>query len=271
MDGGGDKAIAAVVDVARFQPVRAEIHGQQGIAICLFDLVPGEVFLAEIFIKIWVGQDDVIGESHHFPGAHFLLGVAPAPCVGKGRTLQSKLARAFRHERGEGSFRSGDPFGERDRRVIARHNHKAANQILDPNAAIGGGEHGGSARRRAAVAPGRFADHELIVELQMPQRDFMEYDFGGHDFDRGRRNDESVGILFEQDALTSRIDQNRMGSVGLKRLGEGRGDAPGRSWEENRQHDRWDRIREPETEKARDRSNCLHCAPPPGRTSPGNP
>ena len=110
-------------------------------------------------------------------------------------------------------------------------------------------------------------DAEFIVELQMPQRDFVEYDFGGHDFRRGCRNDEHVGILLEQDALRGRIDQNRMGSAGLKRLGEGRGDAPGRSLEENREQECGDRIRMPGTKKARDRSNCLHCAPPQGRTS----
>ena len=143
--------------------------------------------------------------------------------------LQPKFARAFRHQRGEGSFRSGDPFGKRDGRVIAGHNHKATDQILDPNAAVEGGEHAGAPRWRAAIAPGRFADRELIVELQMPQGDFVEYDFGGHDFRRGCRNDERVGILLEQHALGGRIDQNRMGSAGLNRLGEGRGDAPGRS------------------------------------------
>jgi hypothetical protein len=101
----------------------------------------------------------------------------------------------------------------------------------------------------------------------MPQGDFVEYDFGGHDLRRGCRNDKSVGILLEQHALRGRIDQNRMWSAGLKRLGEGRGDALGRSREENRQQDRRGRIPEPGTKKVSDHSRCLHCAPPPGRTS----
>src|SRR5580704_7423339 len=55
-----------------------------------------------------------------------------------------------------------------------------------------------------------------------------------------------------------------MGRARLERLGEGRG----RSQEENRQQDRRDRMREPETKKAGSRTNCLHCAPPPGLPHP---
>ena len=132
--------------------------------------------------------------------------------------LQAKLARTFRHLRSEGAFRTGNALGKRDRGVISGDDDQAANKILDSYAAVDRREHCGSARRRAAVPPSRLADDELIVEMQMAEAKFVKHDFSGHDLRSRRRDNERIGVLFEQNAACGRIDQYRMRRAGLKRL-----------------------------------------------------
>jgi len=149
------------------------------------------------------------GQSRHLARRHLLLRIALAPGVNERRLRQAELARPFRHQGAEGLLGAGDAFGQRDRRVIARGDDQAADQVLDADLAVDLGKHRRTARGSAAVAPGMHRNRHDIVELQPALDQFVKDDLGGQDLRRRGRRHQSVGILLEQHRAGVIVDEDR--------------------------------------------------------------
>ena len=76
-------------------------------------------------------------------------------------------------------------------------------------AAVDGREHGRAAGRRAALAPGIFADPVFIGGLDLALLERVEDHFHRHQLHHAGRRAQFVGVLLEQDAAAFRLDQDR--------------------------------------------------------------
>src|SRR5262249_61803838 len=57
-----DQTVAGLLSETGFEAIRPEIHVEQGVAVELADLVPGEFALAVIFVIVGIGLDHMAGE-----------------------------------------------------------------------------------------------------------------------------------------------------------------------------------------------------------------
>ena len=99
-----DQAVAGLLGESGLEAVRPDIERQQGIAVELTDLVPGEFALAVIFVVLGIGLDDMPRQLREFARGHKLSGVGKPGRIAKGRFRQSKLPRALGHQLGESGF-----------------------------------------------------------------------------------------------------------------------------------------------------------------------
>ena len=67
------QAVAGLLGEAGLQPVGADVHGEQRIAVVLADLVPGELALAVDLVEVRIGLDDVPREPGELARGHQLL------------------------------------------------------------------------------------------------------------------------------------------------------------------------------------------------------
>ena len=98
----------------------------------------------------------------------------------------------------------------------------AANEILDADARPEGGEHRRAAGRRAALAPCRLADDELLIELQAAVAERAEDHRHRHQLRHARRRHAGIGVLLEKDGAGLDIEENGLPGLGLVALGAGR-------------------------------------------------
>ena len=132
----------------------------------LLHAVPGELGFAEIAVILRVGADDMGGEARHVARGDPLPRAAFAPGVGEMRAGHAELARPPVHQGRESLLAARDALGQSDRRVVARGDEEAAQEVLDAHLRIGLGKHAGAAGFRVALArrPGR--DRRDVVELE---------------------------------------------------------------------------------------------------------
>ncbi len=158
------------------------------------------------------------GELGHVAHRDAQIGIGEPGRVGEGRVLQPDLARPLGQHFAESGFVAGERFGDRDAGVVGGIDDDALDQIRHRDPAVNGGKHGRAVRRRAALAPGVFADDELVVELDAALLDLVEQIFQRHQLGETCRLDRQIGVLVEQHAVAVEIDQNRGGNAGLEAL-----------------------------------------------------
>ena len=148
------------------------------------------------------------------------------------RMRHAELGRALVHQRGEILLRAADALGERDRRVVARLDDQALQEVVDAHLAVNVQKRRRAVAVAAAGAPGIFGDVELVVEMQPPFLELAEDDLGGHQLDRGGApGHRLVGALLEQHRAAFEILDEGDRRGGLEALGEGarRGEAKGQN------------------------------------------
>ena len=113
-----DDGEASVGDVARLEPVRSDIHGEERIAIELVDLVPGEILLAEVMVVLRIVANDVRGEQGHVARSDVLARIELSARIGEMRMGHAEFGGALVHDLGEIVFRARDPLRQRDGGVV---------------------------------------------------------------------------------------------------------------------------------------------------------
>src|SRR5437870_4575147 len=83
--------VAGFLGESGFEAIRPDVQRQQGVAVELTDLVPGEFALAVIFIVVGIGLDDMPRELGELARGHELSGVGKPGRIAEGRFGQSKL------------------------------------------------------------------------------------------------------------------------------------------------------------------------------------
>ena len=117
-DRRADQAIARVLRVAGLHAIGAWIVDQQGVAILLADLVPGEFALAVIFVVFGISLDDVLRQYRELAHRDQMLRVRQSGGVSERGLGQTELAGSPGHEVGEGFFRSRHAFCNRDAGIV---------------------------------------------------------------------------------------------------------------------------------------------------------
>ena len=218
--GARHQSVASLLDEAGLEAVDAKLGREdQRIAIVESVLVEGEGFLAEERVVLGIGVDQVAGEDAELARGHQMACGGQSRRVHEGRFRQADLARIFGHLLGEGVLGAGDAFGEDDRRVVARLDGDALDQVGHAHHGVERREHGRAARRRAAGPPRMLAHLELVVELEPAGLQLAEHDRKRHQLAHARRRHERVGILLEQHEIGVGIHQQGMLGLGLERAG----------------------------------------------------
>ena len=154
---------------------------------------------------------------------HPLAGIGQPIGIGECRFFQAELARAFGQLVAELALVAGERLGEDDAGVVGRLDDHAVQQVVDADPAVQLGEHGGAARRRAAVTPGVFADLVFVGELDLALLDLMEDVFRRHQLGEAGRRDQRVGlVLVEHAAVLGDQDGVRGADAGRVILAGGR-------------------------------------------------
>src|SRR5271168_4599897 len=117
--------------MTRLQAIRADVHSEKRVSVQLPDIVPSELALTEVLVKLRITGDDVRRKMRHVARRDLLPGIPSAPGVCESRPGHSELASPFVHYRGERGFGTGDALRQRDRGIVARGDQKAAEQIFD--------------------------------------------------------------------------------------------------------------------------------------------
>ena len=213
-----DQPVTGLVDVPGLEAVRAEVEGQQRVAVLLPDLVPGELPLSEDLVELRIGLDDVDGELREFAHRDLLLRMAVAGRIAERRLRQPELAGALGHHPGEVLLGAGNALGHDDRRVVAGLDDDAAQEIGQFDAAVELGEHRRAARTGAAAPPGVLGHRELRVDIDPALLHLVEHDLDRHDLGHAGRGGELVGVLLEQDGAAVGIDQDGVRGERLEAL-----------------------------------------------------
>src|SRR5262249_56207490 len=96
--------VAGSLGEAGFEGILPKSHVEQGIAVELADLVPGECALAVILVVVGIGLDQMACELGKLARSHQLSRVWKSGRIAEGRFGQAELARAFGHQLREGGF-----------------------------------------------------------------------------------------------------------------------------------------------------------------------
>ena len=141
---------------------------------------------------------------------------------------------ALVHIGDEAALRACDALGEHDRRIVARLDGEAADQVLDADLAFDVEEHRGRMAVPAAGAPRVLGNVIGIIEVQAPGVKLVEHRLGGHQLRHLRRLHRLVGVLLvEHRAAFVILDEGERG-VGRRRLRKGRrGAAENRGYRHN--------------------------------------
>ena len=147
-----------------------------------------------------------------------LLAVEAAVGVFERRIAHPEQPRPLGHRVGEGRVSPAHSLRQRDRSVVARVDYDAAQEILDPHAAVERGEHAGAAGRGAAAPPRVLRNDHGVIKAHAPLTQLMERHLRGEHFHHRCRRHRLVGALLEQDATGLRVHENRPGRDGLNGL-----------------------------------------------------
>ena len=113
-----DDGEASVRDVARLEPIRSDIHGEERIAIELVYLVPGEILLAEVMVVLLIVANDVRCQERHVARSDVLARIELSARIGEMRMGHAEFGGALVHNLGEIVFRAGDSLCQRDGGVV---------------------------------------------------------------------------------------------------------------------------------------------------------
>ena len=210
------ESVARLARKAGLEPIGADAHAQQRIAVRLADLVEGEVALAVIAVVVGIGRDDVARELGEFARGHQLARIGQSGRVSESGLGEAKFARPLDHHLGKLVLAAGDAFGEHDAGVVARLDDHAVKEVVDGSPRMDRHKHARRARRRPAPAPGVLADDEGIAWPEAALLDLVEHHLRRHQLGEARRGNQVVGILLEDDAAAVGFDQDRVRCKGLK-------------------------------------------------------
>src|SRR5262245_4232544 len=88
-----DEAVTGFLGEAGLEAVGSDRHGEQGIAVVLTDLVPGEFTLAVIFVVFGIGVDDVPRQLAELARGHQLSGIGKTVRIAEGGLGDRKSTR----------------------------------------------------------------------------------------------------------------------------------------------------------------------------------
>jgi hypothetical protein len=136
---------------------------------------------------------------------------------GSGRPFElAKLAGAFGHHVRKSALAAGDALRQHHAGIIAALDDGAVQQIVDGNLAVKHREHGRIAGRRAALAPGIFADGIFVGRLDVALLEGVKHHLRGHQLHHAGRRPQLVGVFLEQDAAAGGFDQDRGRRIAIK-------------------------------------------------------
>ena len=197
-----DQAIARLLRVAGFQPIRANPQLQQGVAV---EPVVGRTpFIAEFSLgkdRVIVGKlhDQPLGKNAKIPHRHPVIGIGPARCIGKGRCRHPKRRRPFGHQRGKGRFRTSQTLGHNDAGIIARIDDHAVDQFFNRRSIIMLQHHGRSAVARHLH--GIVRNSEGRVHRDPPIAQGLEQHVDRHQLGHRSRGQRLIGVLVHQHSV----------------------------------------------------------------------
>ena len=120
------------------------------------------------------------------------------------------------HELGEGRLVAGDMLRQGDAGVVAGLDDHALDQFLQGDLLADLGEHA-----RAAGAPGRFADQDLVGEGDVTRGQFVEDHIGGQDLGQAGRVQAIIGTGLHQ-GLAAGVGHQQVALGREFRWGQGR-------------------------------------------------
>ncbi len=219
--------------MAGLDAIDRRIAPQQRIAVVLGDAVPLEFLDRVDFVFLGIIVDQRARQQRDVVRGRVLVRRGQAGRIDVMRAGHAELLRVLVHERGEGLLGTGDVFGQRDRRVVARLDDHAVHQILERHFGVELEEAGRTVRARPTAAPGVFADVDLVLHLDLARGELGRDDIGSHHFGDRSRLDARVdivagehlaaGVVHQHPALRVELRLRRHGHVERVRAGHRRG------------------------------------------------
>src|SRR5690606_33890875 len=117
---GSDYTVSCTLRVADLQAVDRGVSAQQAVPVVLAYAVVRELLLGEEPAKLREIVEHGPGEAREIPRRAQMTGRGEPRRIAKGRRGHAERLGPLVHQRDERLLRARDPFGERDRRVVAR-------------------------------------------------------------------------------------------------------------------------------------------------------
>ena len=179
-----EKTIAGRLGPARLYAIDADILGQQSIPIGLRNPVVGVLGDGIPLVKFGELPDD--GRRHYceIPCRRIVIVVWQSRAIGIVRPGHPEFGPIGIHQRREGLLAACDMLGKRNAGIVARLYDHAHQQGFHADLGVGFQKHSGGAH---ALAPGVFADRNLILQIDVTRGQFSENHVTGHYLGDARR------------------------------------------------------------------------------------
>ncbi len=194
------------------EPIRSRQRTQNQIPVWLGDVVPCELFFAEVMIIVGIVADQMTRELGQIHGAHQLAGrVGQAIRIDEMRLREADRFRPFVHHVGEAFDGAAQALGHNHAGIVAGIDDDAPDKGFDGNPGIQLHEHLG-----ALGAPGTFRYRQRVRQLDAPVLQPLEQKLQGHQLGHRGRRHWGQAVLFPEDLPVRCIHQQCVLGIGVE-------------------------------------------------------
>ena len=216
MHGRADKAVAGLLGVARFQPVRADAKPQQRVAVKAVRRLVGikeVLFFSKQRVILREIGDDAARQQGQIAHRHQVACLRPAVRVGEGRVCHAHFLRALCHQAGKACLGAigAERLGDDCTGVVARQHDDAAQQAFDRHPFARFQKQGGPGIIHCVLRHGQF-----FVQGQTAVTQGLEGHVQRHQLGHRRRRQRLVRVLGQQDRAGGVVDHKGRAGAGVK-------------------------------------------------------